>query len=147
MDRVFAQGRKCWGMRCPQQGKQRPWASPSPRLSPKKPPAPTSDQEPPSPPSSLPRARATPGSRQWHWHTRPPKPAAAEHPATATTTLRHLGPLVGAAPHKRATFTPRLLPLPAPSPFLFDAASTRQPRKRSTLLHAHGDRRRHRRLA
>jgi hypothetical protein len=42
MDQAFAQGRKCWGIRRSQQGKRRPRASPSPRLSPKKPPAPTS---------------------------------------------------------------------------------------------------------
>jgi hypothetical protein len=53
------------------------------------------------PDNSLPRAshwrvpelKLAGGSRRWHWHTRPPKPAVAGHPATATTTLRHPGPL------------------------------------------------------
>jgi hypothetical protein len=74
---------------------------------------------------TLARARAATGSHRWHWHTRPLKPAAAGHPVTATTTLRRLGPLAGAAPHKREAFTPRHSLLPTPIPFLFDTASTR----------------------
>jgi hypothetical protein len=39
MDGAFTHGRQCWEARHPQQGKRRPGASPSPRLSPKKTPA------------------------------------------------------------------------------------------------------------
>jgi hypothetical protein len=39
MDGAFAHVRQCWEARRPQQGKRRPGASPSPRLSPKKTPA------------------------------------------------------------------------------------------------------------
>jgi hypothetical protein len=55
------------GNTTPQQGKRRPRASPSPRLSPKKPPTPTSGQELPSLPSSIPYAS--------HRHVPEPHPA------------------------------------------------------------------------
>ena len=101
MDQAFAQGRKCWGIRRPQQGKRRPRTSP--RLSPKKPPAPTSDQELPSLPSSVPYAS--------HRHVPEPHPAAAGtnthgHRIRCRRAPCHLAPswpLAGATPHKRVT--------------------------------------------
>ncbi|AQK50072.1 hypothetical protein ZEAMMB73_Zm00001d049348 [Zea mays] len=120
MDRAFTQGSQCWGVRRPQQGKRRPWTSPSPRLSSKK-----------SPSTNIkPRPRDNAGYlRQRRCPDIPPKPSQRDIDMLATAKLCWMPP--PPAGHTESGTTLRRVPHCHRPVSLHPLTTTRRPRAHS----------------